>query len=456
MPMVPGTWITDTLVFSTGVQASLELYRATRDSAYSRKALELAPRILAAHQRAVLARDRMPVAGFFYETEQRERILHYSHRAHDQAPIAALAALCDEFPDHPDWIKWYAAVALYSEYLKSGAAFSAPYFMLANSIYREDEHLLVDSVRRESFLRQIRSGLPVAPGYRLRIFPVWFDAGSRGNNGTLLSQTKALAIAARLRGSLALADLAQRQLEWAVGRNPFAQSIIYGEGHSFAPHYSAMSGQIVGSVPVGIETRGDKDVPYWPDSNFPTWKETWTHATSRWLFLAGDISGSAAVTGHAAGEVVFRDVAGGRFTTVRPDRATGQFRARLPQGEYLVEARGRQTSLTLLPGGIYDLELRSDRNLVFHLEHRSAGDGRIEVKAIASGAGRHRLAIRADNLDLADNEKEVDLARPGTQTISWQGRIRSKDTPWVVVVFPNGDLTSKRDLIGFADGTRFE
>jgi hypothetical protein len=276
MPMVPGTWITETLVFSTAIQASLELYRATRDTVYSRKALELAPRILAAQQREVLARDKMPVAGFFYETQQRERILHYSHRAHDQAPIAALAALCDEFPDDPDWIKWYGAPALYSEYLRGGAAFSAPYRMLANSIYREDEHLQVDLKRREPFSRQIQSGVPVAPGYRLRIFPVWFDAGSRGNSGTLLSQTKALAITARLRGSLALADLTQRQMEWAVGRNPFAESIIYGEGHSFASHYSAMSGQIVGSVPVGIETRGDQDVPYWPDSNFPTWKETWT------------------------------------------------------------------------------------------------------------------------------------------------------------------------------------
>jgi hypothetical protein len=456
MQMVPGTWITETLVLSTGVQASLELYRATRDAAYRRKALELAPRILAAQQRAVLARDKMPVAGFFYETSQQERILRYSHRAHDQAPIAALAGLCEAFPEHPDWMRWYGAAALHSEYLRSGAAFSAPYRMLASSLYREDEHLQADPKRRETFGRQIRNGIPVAAGYRLRLFPVWFDAGSRGNNGVLLSQAKALAIAARLRGSLALANLAQQQMEWAVGRNPFAESIIYGEGHGYASHYSAMSGQIVGSLPVGIETRGDRDVPYWPDSNFPTWKETWTHSVSRWLFLAGDVSGAAAVAGRAAGAVVFRNAAGAGLTTVHPDGAGGRFHARLPRGDYVVEAAGQRISLALLPGGVYDLDLRPGRDLDYQLEHEAAGDGRISFKVLAAGIGRHRLSIRSDNLDIAEPEKELDLTPGSTQTITWQGRVRSKDAPWVVVVFPNGDLSRKKDLLGFADGAMFE
>jgi hypothetical protein len=149
-------------------------------------------------------------------------------------------------------------------------------------------------------------------------------------------------------------------------------------------------------------------------------------------------------------------MAGGRLTTIQPDRANGQFHARLPAGKYLVQAGAGQTSLSLVPGGSYDLDLRPGRHLAFHLEHQSAGDGRIEVKAIASGAGRHRLAIRGDNLDIAEAQKDVDLTRARTQTISWHGRIRSKTAPWVVVVFPNGDLTWKKDLIGFADGTRFE
>jgi hypothetical protein len=88
---------------------------------------------------------------------------------------------------------------------------------------------------------------------------VWFEF--RGNHGTVLSQTKGLSSAAQLRGNLDLAELSGRQLEWVMGRNPFVQSTMWGEGYDYAPQYSAMSGDLVGSLPVGIQTRGDRDIP---------------------------------------------------------------------------------------------------------------------------------------------------------------------------------------------------
>lgn len=454
LPMVPGTWITETLVLSTGVQASMQLYRATGDTSYSRKALELAPRILAAQQRTILAREEMPVAGFFYETAAKERILHYFHRAHDQAPIAALAALCAAFPDHPDWMKWYAAVASYSEYMKAGAAFSAPYHMLANSIYRDDEYLKAEPAQSASYRRQIQNGIGIAPGYHLRRFPVWF--GERGNDGVLLSQAKALAIAARLRGNLTLAQLAQQQMEWTAGRNPFAESIVYGEGHGYAPHYTAMSGQIVGSLPVGIETHEDKDIPYWPDSNYPTWKETWTHASSRWLFLGGDMSGSATVAGHAAGPVVFRDLTSGHRTTVHPDYTSGAFRAHVTQGEYEIQAGAERTTASLLPGGFYDIDLRSGRNVDFRVEQQSSADGEITLKVVASGTGRHRISIRTDNLDLSEPERDVDLNSGSARTISWRARVRSTDAMWIALILLDGDLSRKIEVFSFSDKANAE
>ena len=47
---------------------------------------------------------------------ERDRLAHVGRPA-----IVALAGLCAACPEHPDWMKWYSAVALYSQYLKAAA-----------------------------------------------------------------------------------------------------------------------------------------------------------------------------------------------------------------------------------------------------------------------------------------------------------------------------------------------
>ncbi|HJA31078.1 MAG TPA: hypothetical protein H9956_05450 [Candidatus Eisenbergiella pullicola] len=46
---------------------------------------------------------------------------------------------------------------------------------------------------------------------------------------------------------------------------------------------------MVGSIPVGIETRGNGDVPFWPMENNATYKEVWTTSAGRWLSLAAEL-----------------------------------------------------------------------------------------------------------------------------------------------------------------------
>ena len=86
-----------------------------------------------------------------------------------------------------------------------------------------------------------------------------------------------------------LLELCRRQIEWNLGRNPFCQSLMYGEGYDFAPQYTAMSGDMVGSLPVGIETRLDADRPYWPADNCYNYKEVWVHPSARWLSILADL-----------------------------------------------------------------------------------------------------------------------------------------------------------------------
>jgi hypothetical protein len=178
-------------------------------------------------------------------------------------------------------MKWYAAIVLHSEYLKRIARFTEPYGMLPASVYALDES---DNPR---FKEQVLNGIKLSERHYLRRFPVWYDF--RGNAGTVLSQTKALSVAARLRRDGAAAELVQRQLQWAVGRTPFCQSLMYGEGHDYAPQYTAMSGDMVGALPVGIQTRENLDRPYWPPANCYNYKEVWVHPSSRWLAVLADV-----------------------------------------------------------------------------------------------------------------------------------------------------------------------
>ena len=58
--------------------------------------------------------------------------------------------------------------------------------------------------------------------------------------------------------------LAERQLQWVVGSNPFAQSLLFGEGYDWTNEYCVQPGQTVGQLPVGIQSYFNEDIPYWP------------------------------------------------------------------------------------------------------------------------------------------------------------------------------------------------
>ena len=60
---------------------------------------------------------------------------------------------------------------------------------------------------------------------------------------------------------------------------------MYGEGYDYSPQYSAMSGDIAGGLPVGIETRAERDIPYLHPSVLFNYKEIWVHPSARWLGL---------------------------------------------------------------------------------------------------------------------------------------------------------------------------
>ena len=430
-------------VASAGVLASVDLWRATGEQQYQDKAVELARTILDSQQRT-RPDWTTPFTGFFYTGPGKDRILHYCHRGREQAPVVALTQLCDAFPNHPDWMKWYSAVTLHSEYLQAMAKYTQPYGMMPASIYKDDEYLKVPESRRESFRKQVLNGIPLGDGHYLRLFAVWMDY--RGHFGTILPQALALGEAAHLRGDLPAAQLAQEQMEWVVGRNPFAQSMMWGEGYDYTPLDTPSSGDMVGALPVGIQTRGDVDVPYWPVQNTWTYKEVWVHPVASWIALMPDLAGPALVEGKADAAITFRETAHGQSIQVMP--VNGQFRVMLPQGEYAVECGAGKETQSFLPGGTYNLDLRPGHMLNFEVEKKSSPDGEVLLDVNAQGTGAHRFAVRFDNLKLNDAQKEITLQSGVSGHLEWHARIDSPNTPWVAVIVPDGDLARRKELRG--------
>lgn len=454
----PETWHTPAFAATPmelagiGILASLELYEATGKQQYADKAVELAEVVSESQQKSYVG-GKFPLAGFFYTGPDRKRLFHQFHRASDQAPIVAMARLCEAFPEHPDWMKWYAVAALYSEYQKTSARATEPYAVLPAYVYRDTEHLEIEEndryqSSREAFRLQVLEGMPMGDGWYLKAFPVWF--ARRGNYGVLLSQAKGLSAAAHLRGDLAAADLAQKQLQWVVGRNPFSQSTMYGEGYDWAQQYSVSSGDIVGALPVGMQTRADRDAPYWPSQNCYVYKEVWVHPVGRWFWLMQDLAGPALVQGRvapgAASKVEFVEAGGGEARTVAVD-AAGAFRVFLPEGRYTARAGSERRSLTALPGGVYRVDLRPGRGVDFELAAGGAGAGEVAIRVTASGAGSHSFSVRAENLVLDRPHREVKLAAGKPATLVWKGRVAQPGRPWVVVAFADGDLSQRRELM---------
>jgi hypothetical protein len=444
---------------SFGVVASVELFRATGDQRYADEAVTLGDQVLASQERT-LQPWTIPLTGYFYTGPKRENLFHRFHIGQEQEPILALVKLCEAFPDHEKWMKWYSAVLLHSHYyLEAASAVDEPYSVLPAGVYRESEARLIPETKdwtplraadRDAYLEEVRRGVPLGEDAYLRRFPVWFDF--RGNSSVLLSQAKALSAAAQLRRDLDAEDLAQKQAQWLIGRNPFSSSLMYGEGYDWTPLYSVRSGQMVGALPVGIETKGYDDAPYWPTQICWTYKEVWTAPVGQWIWLMQDLSVPATVRGitdpknHDA--IEFREERSGQLIHVAAS-SDGEFNVRLPEGRYDVHHGTAHASVTVLPGGIYSLDLRPEHSLYFKVTSQPAPKNDIVVRLEASGAGDHAFSIRSDNLVVSDATlQNVHLTRGIEKEVVWHAHVVSPQTPWVAVIVPDDELNERAEVTG--------
>lgn len=280
--------------YAAAAWAAARLFCVTGDAAFADHAAAFADQVAACQETG----DRAPLKGFFYRDETHSAIVHFSHQARDHSFVMALAEVCNALPAHPHKAAWESAMRLFAEYLKELTQYTAPYGLLPAGIYHASEaddeatfnviHPTVDFAReRGNYLEQLENGIALGGGYYIKCFPVWFSY--RGNSAIQLSMGKAASLLGNYFGDHDLIELAREQLYWTLGKNPFGQSLIYGEGNRYGQQYTALLGETVGEMPVGVQTRGNEDLPYWPQANIATYREVWTTPPGRWMWIAADL-----------------------------------------------------------------------------------------------------------------------------------------------------------------------
>ena len=274
--------------------AASQLFRLTGDGKYAARAVEAASYVLDCQETESFG----GLSGFFYRDESRRSIVHYIHQSREQLYMQALSELCLTQKGHPDFDRWDKGIRLYADYIKGLMQYTAPYGMIPSGVYAADEyldtenfyalHLFPPSDAAERYSMQLEQGERLDGTHYVKRFPVWFNIFN-GNNAVLLSMGKNAAICGRYLDDGELLDIAREQVYWMLGKNPFCQSMVYGEGWNYPDMDSFTSGMLTGMMPVGIRTHGDTDEPYWPQVNNACYKEVWVTVAGKYLSLISEL-----------------------------------------------------------------------------------------------------------------------------------------------------------------------
>lgn len=286
----------ESLYMATASWAASMLYKVTKDEYYAEKAVEFINYVVDS-QCIEIFNEQYPIRGFFYRDKSKKVIQHFNHQAREHVYMQALVLICETQPEHKKFNLWKKSIELYGDYIKDLIHFVKPYSMLPSGVYKIDEamdeesfyyqHLLVGDEAKDDYIKQLKNGIMLDEKHYLKRFPVWFSF--RGNTAIILSMGKCASLCGNFLKDKDLLSIAEEQLQWLVGKNPFGQSFMYGEGNSYAQQYAVLPGEMAGELPVGIQTKDNEDLPYWPQMNNATYKEVWTTAAGRWLSIISDL-----------------------------------------------------------------------------------------------------------------------------------------------------------------------
>jgi hypothetical protein len=247
-----------------------------------------------------------------------------------------------------------------------------------------------DEKRRAICLQQFNEGTPLSNEYVLRTFPIWTDNLFHGNTNVQLSGTWALAEAASLRNDSEGMKLVGKQLEWAFGANPFGQSLMFGVGYDFAPHFVYCLTNIVGSLPVGMDCRSD-DKPYWPATNSATYKEIWMEPVNRFM---GALS--------------------------------------------VYSSRNQSVTAKQEPRKMIEI----------HTKTVQSDKGIVSITITITGNGKHEIEIKAFNAKANLGSKQIELSGKKTEKIELELNVADQGKPYVAVISVDKNPDLRKEIVG--------
>jgi hypothetical protein len=265
-------------IAGASMQAAVELYKATKQNIY---------RDFAAQKASLLkglqadSRDGS-IGGFFHTSSSNPEPYKNAFKVHLE--LIALCDLVQTFPRHGDAALWKKMIADYVRYLS--------FFSGRNSFGVTPYGL---------YAAMDPGGNRKAGDYWYRYFmPVgreqWWTRWWVGLNPYIALSGVGLMKAAAVLDDPALKTVAQRQLDWIIGANPFGSSAIVGVGHNQPPYFQWSAGAFRPSTPVlpGAVSCGPggtyEDLPYFYPNSPMGQSEYWTPAVAYTLWLMAEIN----------------------------------------------------------------------------------------------------------------------------------------------------------------------
>lgn len=209
----------------TGISAGVQMFRATKETEYEQYAVEMAERFMALQEREWVG-NQQQVRGFFYSNPDRKEGVCIG--VCEPLVLVAFCELLDAFPEHSKAQSWRQALEMHCrDYVQVMASRNA--FGLVPRGVCLDEPQKPHIYGSGGIPRNRKIG---DLGYR------YFATASGGaRNCYHAGLAVALFKASRLLGQPEQGILAQRQLDWILGANPFGVSFMVAVGHVNPPEY---------------------------------------------------------------------------------------------------------------------------------------------------------------------------------------------------------------------------
>jgi len=257
----------------SAIEACLELDKTLGEAKYRKHAVEYAKRLLSL-QITQQIDDRLPVRGFFMTSTGSPQ--PYRDIFHGCLHLIGLCDLLASFPDDADAPLWRSAIQMYCQDYLLAISEQNSFGIVPFGFYGGED-----------------------PGGNRRVGNYWYRFFMEPNrswwvgiNSNLASAGVGLIKAARILKEPRLAALAQRQLDWILGVNPFDASTVESVGYNqpkqfVTSEFRPATPHIPGAVMNGIGGTTDDQ----PDLKPGAWQtcEYWTPMVCYTMWLMAEI-----------------------------------------------------------------------------------------------------------------------------------------------------------------------